>query len=109
MPYTMQKILDKARYPLNDAAKTAHSDAKMLSYAVDALLIVKQRRPDLFFGQYLNLPDIGALVVGSDFPIDDAYGSAIADYVTARCETGNDESVIEQRANLFFDLFKSQI
>ena len=107
--YTMQQIADKARIPLNDAAKVRKTDPQLLSYAVDALYLVLQKRPDLFIGQFTGLPDFSALILASPFPLDNAYASAVADYVTARCETENDEAVVEQRANLFFNLFKGQI
>ena len=109
MAYTMQQIVDKGRIPLNDAGKDRITDADLLSYCIDALHILEGRRPDLFFGQYLNMPDLSALVLGSTFPIDNKLAPAVADYITARAETGNDESVVEARATLFFDLFKGQI
>jgi len=109
MSYTMQKVVDKARIPINDVDKVRKTDADMLSYAIDALYMLQQRRPDLMFGLYLTLPDFTALALTSPFPLDNAYATAVADYVTARTETENDESVVEQRANLFFGLFKGQL
>jgi len=107
--YTMQRIADKARIPINDSAKIRKTDDQLLSYAIDALYLIWQKRPDLFIGQYLTFNGFAQLVLASAFPLDNAYASAVADYVTARTETENDEAVVEQRANLFFNLFKGQI
>lgn len=107
MAYTMQQVIDKARVPLNDAGKDRYSDPDLLGYANDAMFILQSRRPDLFFGQFLALP--GEKALGDLFPLANTLFPAVCDYVTARAETRNDESVLEQRASLFFGLFKEQI
>lgn len=107
MAYTMQNVVDKARVPLNDADKTRYSDADLLGHANDAELLLRSKRPDLFFGSFSTA--ISAKALADDFPLDDTLFPAVCDYVTARAETRNDESVIEQRAGLFFGLFKGQI
>ena len=111
--YKMQDVVDRGRLPLNDAkdatgsdANARYSDVVLLGYANDAVLLLRQRRPDLFFGQFEALP--GPKALGDFVPIADEYFTALADYVTARAETGNDESVLEQRAALFFKLFADQ-
>ena len=107
MAYTMQQVADKSRIPLNDADKARYSDTDLLWYANDAVLILRNKRPDLFFGQFLNLPGAKALV--DALPLDDILFPAVCDYVTARAETRNDESVLEQRASMLFALFKEQV
>lgn len=107
MAYTMQQVVDKARVPINDAGKNRYSDTDLLGYANDAVLILRNRRPDLFFGRFLALP--GEKALGDSFPLGDTLFPAVCDYVTARAETRNDESVLEQRASLFFGLFKEQV
>lgn len=107
MAYTMQQIVDRARIPVNDSDKSRYTDADLLAYANDAISILKLRRPDLFFGSFLALP--GVKVLGDAFPLDDTIFPAVCDYVTARAETRNDESILEQRAAMFFGLFKGQI
>lgn len=107
MAYTMQQVVDKGRIPLNDADKARYSDLQLLGFAIDALLLLLNTRPDLFFGQFTSLPTITALTNG--FPLPDTLAPAVADYVTARAESMNDESVLEQRAAAFFALFKGQV
>lgn len=106
MAYTMQQVVDRARIPLNDADKARYSDTDLLGYANDAVLVLRAKRPDLFFGQFASLP--GAKALGENLPLDDTLFPAVCDYVTARAETRDDESVLEQRAVAFFALFKEQ-
>ena len=109
MSYTIQQVVDIGRVPLNDAAKTRVTDATMLIYGKQAIHLLLSKRPDLFFGRFLALPDISALVLASAFPVDDIIAPAVADYMTARAESANDESIVEERASMFFQLFKGQI
>ena len=109
MAYTMQTVINIARVPLNDAAKTRVTDATMLIYGRTAIQLLLSKRPDLFFGRFLALPDISALALGDAFPVDDIIAPAVADYMTARAESGNDESIVEERAAMFYQLFKGQI
>lgn len=109
MAYTMQQVIDIGRVPLNDAAKTRVSDATMLIYGRQAIHLLLSKRPDLFFGQFLALPNISALALGSNFPVDDIIAPAVADYMTARAESANDQSIVEERAAMFYQLFKGQI
>lgn len=109
MAYTMQQVVDMGRIPLNDDAKTRMSDATGLTFAKQALQMLVIKRPDLFFGQYLAMPDISALVLGSNFPVEDRIAPAVADFITAKAETANDESIVEQRATMFFQLVRGQL
>lgn len=102
----MQQVVDRARIPLNDDDKVRHADPELLGYANDAVLILRQQRPDIFFGQFEALP--GAALIGDPMPVQDEYFVALADYVTARAETPDDESVDQGRAQLFFALFAQQ-
>jgi hypothetical protein len=88
---TMQDILDDARRPLNDADKTRYPDVNLLAYANAGLRTLRLKRPDLFFGQYAT-PFTSTLVTDV-LPIDDIYRPALADYVTARAESIDDEHV----------------
>lgn len=108
MAYTVQQTIDRARVPLNDAAKTI-PDSTLLLYCHDALNMILRLRPDLFFGQYAALPVMSSLVVGSNLPIADEYMAAVADYITARAETPNDVDAVMARATMFFALFKEGV
>jgi hypothetical protein len=68
---------------------------KLLAFANDAVLILRQKRPDLFFGQFAALP--GPKVVGDFIPVADEYFTALTDYVVARAESQDDESIDEPR------------
>ena len=104
MAYTMQNVVDKALKPLNDASKTRWTDDDLLAYANDAVRVLRRERPDLFFGQYTSLP--GDKTLAQDLPVDDEYMTVVADYVTARAETIDDEEALAARAALFFQLFQ---
>jgi len=107
MAYTMQQVVDKARQPLNDEDKERYADTELLGYANDATLLLRNKRPDLFFGMYASA--ITAKTIDEAFSLDDTLVPAVCDYVTARAESKNDESVLSERAAIYFALFKGQV
>lgn len=110
MAFTFQHIADRARIPLNDADKVTHPDSELLSYGVDAYLLLRRYRPDLFLSQYDGLPAFGSLALDSDFPVAmDELLPIVADYATARAEFKTDESTIKERAQAFFGLFTTGV
>ena len=97
MTFTVQQVIDRARIPLNDAAKSRYSDTELVGYANDAYYMLRRYRPDFFLGKWTTLP--ASLAVNEAFPgIDMMYLPSVADYVTARAEFKDDEAVIAQRA-----------
>lgn len=113
MSFSMQEIIDKARKPLNDKNKDRFSDNDatlfndLLGYANDGILLLRNKRPDLFIGSFSALPE--KLAIGATFPLPAEYVPAVVDYVVARAETHDDEHVISERAALFFQLANGQI
>jgi hypothetical protein len=107
MAYTLQQVVDTGRLPLNDNDKVRYSDDELLGYANRAVTILKTKRPDLFYGMFTSLPGDKALT--DNLPVDDTIYPAICDYVTARAESKNDESILEQRAAMFFSLFSGSL
>lgn len=107
MAKTMQQVCDRGRIPLNDVDKVRYPDTELLSYANDAVLILRNKRPDLFYSTFTTA--IAEKALGDNLPLDDTIYPAVCDYVTARAESKNDESVVEQRAAAFFGLFKGQV
>lgn len=107
MAKTLQQVCDHARLPLNDADKARYADTELLGYANDAVQILRNKRPDLFYGTFTTALTDKAL--GDNLPLDDTLFSAVCDYVTARAESKNDESVVEQRAAAYFGLFRGQV
>lgn len=97
------------RTPLNDDDKVRIPDSMALTFAKQGLQMLTLKRSDLFIGQYLAMPNIKALTLASNCPVDDNIVPAIADYITARAETRNDESILEQRATMFFQLVRGQL
>lgn len=102
MSFTMQEIVDKARQPLNDDDKVRFPDDTLLQYANDALLMLRNRRPDLFIGMFATLPE--KLAIGATFPLPAEYVPPVSDYIVARAESHDDEHVVSERAALFFKL-----
>lgn len=106
MAFTFQNLADRARVPLNDSAKDRYTDAELLIYGVDAYLLLKRWRPDLFLSNW-TLTDWTTLALGSAFPVaGDEYMPVIADYISARAEFKDDENVLAERAQAFYELFK---
>jgi hypothetical protein len=109
MSYTMQNIVDRGRTPINDDDKVRFTDAALLVFAQDGILLLRNKRPDLFFGLFGTLSTTENLALDDTFPLNAEIVPALADYVTARAETKNDESVLTERAALFFNLVKGQV
>ncbi len=107
MAFTFQSVVDLARLPLNDADKARYTDADLLAYANHGLLALVKRRPDLFIGNYANLPN-GQKALTDAFPLGAEYVQPVADYCTARAESSDDEFVNSGRSALFMQLFGSE-
>lgn len=107
MTFTYQSVVDLARIPLNDADKARYSDATLLSFANQGMTQIAKRRPDLFIGQYTNLPT-GEKLLTDIFPLPAGYVQTLADYATARAEMTDDEYVNSGRAALFAQLFGAE-
>lgn len=107
MAFTFQQVVDRARVPLNDSDKDRYSDQELLAYAVDALLMLYRYRPDLFIGSFGALPAITSITASSTFPSEDQYLPVVADYVTGRAESKDDEAVDNSRAAQFMALFNT--
>ena len=104
MPFSYRSIVELARIPLNDEEKTRYPDMVLLSFANQGMLQILRRRPDLFIGEFNNLPD-GERTLDDAFPLPPVYLQMVADYVTARAEMSDDEHVNSGRAALFMQLF----
>jgi len=108
MPPTMQNVVDRARIPLNDDDKARATDDHLLAYLISGIEILRNKRPDLFFGSFAALPG-EALVLGSTFPLPDELVPALQDYATARAELRSDEEAVMARAQAFSVLFASEV
>lgn len=109
MPFTMQEVVDKGRFPLNDADKARYTDTDLLGFANDAILLLRNKRPDIFYGQFLTLSTTEKLAIGATFPLPSEYVPTMANYITALAEARNDESVLTERTSLFLKMVAGQI
>jgi len=100
-------ILDRARLPLNDAAKVRYSDVTLLAHLNDAVARAYALRPDLRFGSYLTAPT--ALLLASTFPLAAQHEQVVADYITYRAETVDDEHVNANREVKHLERFEKGI
>lgn len=107
MAFSYQSVVDLARLPLNDTDKVRYSDADLMTYANHGMLMTLKRRPDLFIGQFLNPPN-GEAVLADPFPLPPEYVQLLADYVTGRAESTDDEHVNSGRAVLYSQLFGTE-
>lgn len=103
MALTVQDALDRARLPLNDADKVRYSDAFLLGYFNDAILMTRKIRSDLFLSQWDGLPS--NLLVTDQFPVAEEYFPTIVDYVSGRAELIDDENVDNTRSQALLQLF----
>lgn len=104
MSRTYQQVIDRARTPLNDAEKVRWTDAALLGFANDGVLLLRRFRPDLFFGGYATLPG-AEQALGTNIPVGDEFFPSLADYVTARALFGEDEDAVQAQAATFFKLW----
>jgi len=107
MAFTYQSVVDESRIPLNDTDATRYSDTTLLSFANHGMLALAKRRPDLFVGQFANLPD-GQRALTDAFPLEAGYVQTVADYVTARAEMTDDEFANSGRAALFMQMVATE-
>lgn len=104
---TLQTVVDLAREPLNDADKDRYTDAQLLVHAIHGLLTAYRNRYDLFMGGG-TIPTL-AMTLASTFPLPDEYLQVIADYVTARAESRDDEHVNSGRMAGFATVFSATV
>lgn len=108
MSRTFQDVCDRARKPLNDPSKRRYPDADLLAGANDAILILRSRRPDLFFGQYASLATT-EYALGTALPVPDEFFVPVWQYVVAWAEFRDDEAAMQERAKDFYALFTGGI
>lgn len=107
---TFQQIINDARVILNDVVLdettvTRYTEAQLLTYAREALVMARRFRPDLFLS---NLTGAFPTYVASDtVPLDERYKVPMVDYVVHRAEFRDDEFAVGGRADAMFVKFKS--
>lgn len=101
---TAQQIIDQARVPLNDDDKVRNSDAVMLGYLNFGLRRLKKARADMFIGSLAT--GHTDLVLGDAVPTPEEYDQNLADWLSGRAHTKDDEEAANSRIELFFTLAK---
>lgn len=104
---TLQEIVDLAREPLNDEDKDRYTDAQLLVHTIHGLLTAYRNRYDLFMGG-ATVPST-SMTLASTFPLAPEFAQVIADYVTARAESRDDEHVNNGRMAGFATVFSATV
>jgi hypothetical protein len=104
MALTLQSVIDLARIDLNDTESDGYrnSDADMLKHANAALLMIYNRAPHLWHGNYAAVPS-GELGAGFTWPIHQMYLRPCADLVVALAETKDDEHTLQGRVQALLE------
>ena len=103
----IQDIMDLARLDLNDLATGTivprYPQSDLLKYANDGIAKAVRLRPDLNYGNYGTgtgtSQDYTDLTTASTFPLDLLYRPAVAAYIVARAEEGDDEFANQAKAD----------
>lgn len=97
-----------ARVGLNDRTEPVRWESNViLPYLNAGLQLLKVRRPDAFFGNYVASPAIAQLA--DSLPVDDAFLQPLADYVCARINMIDEEEASQALAGGFFSAFGAQV
>ena len=107
MARTIQEVITSARGTVNDTDADRYTDDEAIGFIIDALNATRNRRPDLFIGHLTD--NFGPLVVGDDLPIDEKFFRSIVDYLFARFEMNDDESVLSGRAELMIKIAAGEL
>lgn len=102
---TAQEVIDLARIPCNDEAKDRYTDVDMLRFLNAGLSQLKRSRADLFVGSLAT--GITALSLTTALPTPEHVNQALADYLTARASTIDNEDT--ERVAAFFGLSGSKL
>jgi len=110
MALTIGSAIDLARIDLNDTESDGYrnSDPDMLKHANAALLMVFNRAPHLWHGQWDNEPT-GELAADAAWPIHQMYLKPVADIITALAETKDDEHVDSGRVGALIERAMAQV
>jgi hypothetical protein len=105
MAKTLQEVIDIARVPLHDNAKTRYPDTELLRHCNAAMLYLYDKRPDILIGSYSDQTIIpnGSRILGDTFPFEEKYVQPIADVISALAQTKDEENADSGRVGQFMD------
>lgn len=101
MARTVAEAVASARGTMNDAAGVRASTSEMEGFARDAINFIRSKRPDLFIGNWGEIP---ALTGSAPLPIDAQFFRVVVDYMIARAESKDAEHVLSGRVELMAGL-----
>lgn len=105
MTIPAQAVIDRARIPLNDADKVRYSDIDLLAYLNAGIALIRSKRPEMFYGTpHLAAGTSPVVTLADIMPLPDTLALALADYVTGRAETVDDEHAVSGRVQMFLQL-----
>jgi len=108
---TIQDIVNLARLDLNDTSTSTslyrYPDSDLVQFVNDGLALAYVLRPDLKFGNYTQV--YADLALTDSFPLPSEYRPAIASYVVARNQSGDDSFVLNQRAEMEMAMYLKEL
>lgn len=108
MALTVGFVTARAREVLNDAANDRYTLPQLYSYVLEAYLIARRVRPDLFVYQ-LTTPIVAPVAEAEPLRLPDIYAEALANYVCGRAELRDDEFAVDGRAMTLMKSFESAL
>ena len=104
---TLQNVIDGARVVLQDADKVRYTDAQLLGYANDGIVLGFKYRPDFRLGNYTVA--LGTYVAADQVPFPVQYQHLLKYYVVSSAELRDDEYSQDGRAAALLGLFEKEM
>jgi hypothetical protein len=101
MARTVAQAVASARETLQDPDGDRVSTPTLEGFALDAVNMVRNERPDLFIGNWGTLT---GLTGDAALPLDDQFFRPVVDYMIARASVKDDEHLNTGRAELMAKL-----
>ena len=99
MPFTGQRVIDRAQEILQDTAGVRYPIADLVDYLNEGIVAIRRVRPDLFIGQYTTpLTAVTEGTLANALPTPDSVFEGLAYYVAGRAELRDDEFAVDGRA-----------
>ena len=104
---TLQNVIDGARVVLQDADKVRYTDAQLLGYANDGIVLGFKYRPDFRLGNYTVA--LGTYASTDQVPFPVQYQHLLEYYVVSSAELRDDEYSQDGRAAALLGLFEKEM
>lgn len=107
MAFTGNDVRDLARDTLTDDG-TSWPDAEVLRAVNAALAILRNKRPDLFFGHGWSA-SVALAALTDAVPLDDQFQPALADYLIGRLSAKQADELSTAISGMFLQLAGGQV